>query len=112
MSSMIIACPHCQTRFQVAEDRFLPSGRSVRCSECATSWFVPAPQAIETLSPQTRLNDRADAPGAARPAHPPESRTDRVDQFVHNQHNPHLNSAGPRTAQPAGSDRVVDTDWQ
>ncbi|MEL6790747.1 MAG: zinc-ribbon domain-containing protein [Pseudomonadota bacterium] len=109
MSSMIIACPHCQTRFQVAEDRFLPSGRSVRCSECATSWFVPAPQAIETLSPQTRLKDRADAPGAA---HPPESRTDRVDQFVHNQHNPHLNPAGPRTAQPARGDRVVDTDWQ
>ncbi|MEL7201548.1 MAG: DUF3426 domain-containing protein [Pseudomonadota bacterium] len=107
MSTMIIACPHCHTRFQVAEDRFLPSGRSVRCSECATSWFVPAPQAIETLSPQTRLNDQ---PARTRPA--PESQSARVDQFVHNQHNPHLATDELRTGQTRAKEQVVDTDWQ
>jgi len=48
---MIISCPSCATRYDVDDDRFQPDGRSVRCAECAESWFVPAPTAVENLMP-------------------------------------------------------------
>jgi predicted Zn finger-like uncharacterized protein len=48
---MIITCPTCTTRYDVVEERFLPDGRSVRCAECNESWFVPAPEPIEDLTP-------------------------------------------------------------
>ena len=46
---MKITCPNCTTRYNVDESRFLPDGRSVRCSECDESWFVPAPDDIDDL---------------------------------------------------------------
>ena len=48
---MIITCPDCATRYDLDVDRFLPNGRSVRCSNCGESWFVPAPEPIEDLQP-------------------------------------------------------------
>jgi predicted Zn finger-like uncharacterized protein len=48
---MIITCPACATRYDVDDDRFQPDGRSVRCAECAESWFVPAPTPVENLMP-------------------------------------------------------------
>lgn len=48
---MIISCPSCATRYDVDDDRFHPDGRSVRCAECAESWFVPAPTPVENLMP-------------------------------------------------------------
>lgn len=48
---MIISCPSCATRYDVDDDRFQPDGRSVRCAECAESWFVPAPTPVENLMP-------------------------------------------------------------
>ncbi len=48
---MIITCPACAARYDVDDDRFLPEGRSVRCAECAESWFVPAPTPVENLMP-------------------------------------------------------------
>lgn len=44
---MIITCPDCTTRYDVDDERFSPSGRSVRCSSCGESWFVPAPELID-----------------------------------------------------------------
>ncbi|MEM9014556.1 MAG: zinc-ribbon domain-containing protein, partial [Pseudomonadota bacterium] len=43
---MIITCPECATRYNVEDDRFLPDGHSVRCTNCGVSWFVPAPEAL------------------------------------------------------------------
>ena len=51
---MIITCPECATRYELDEDRFLPNGRSVRCTSCGESWFVPAPQPIDDLRPLPR----------------------------------------------------------
>ncbi len=44
---MIISCPECATRYSVEDDRFFPDGRSVRCSSCGESWFVPPPETLE-----------------------------------------------------------------
>ena len=44
---MIITCPDCATRYDVVDDRFTPNGRSVRCTACDESWFVPSPEPLE-----------------------------------------------------------------
>ncbi len=56
---MIICCPSCATRYEVDDARFSPNGRSVRCAECDESWFVPAPEPIEDLTPLSP-RDRGD----------------------------------------------------
>lgn len=39
---MLIACPHCQTQFQVAASA-IGDGRTVRCARCRESWFAEPP---------------------------------------------------------------------
>jgi predicted Zn finger-like uncharacterized protein len=39
---MLIACPHCQTQFQVAAHA-IGEGRTVRCARCRESWFAEPP---------------------------------------------------------------------
>ncbi len=53
---MLITCPKCDTRYDVADERFTPDGRSVRCADCDNSWFVPPPQPIEELLPLQSRN--------------------------------------------------------
>lgn len=46
---MLIACPHCQTQFQVAASA-IGDGRTVRCARCRASWFAePPPVFAEAL---------------------------------------------------------------
>ena len=37
---MIITCPHCQTRYEVADRAIGDRGRSVQCANCANSWLA------------------------------------------------------------------------
>ncbi|MEO1135888.1 MAG: zinc-ribbon domain-containing protein [Pseudomonadota bacterium] len=72
---MIITCPDCATRYDVDDDRFSPSGRSVRCSACGESWFVPAPELIDAEP----LEDDAleEKPAARRKSAPKKKATKR-----------------------------------
>ncbi|MEX6632996.1 zinc-ribbon domain-containing protein [Hyphococcus lacteus] len=63
---MIITCPDCTTRYDVDDERFSPNGRSVRCSSCGESWFVPAPELID-VEPIKESNVRADKEKTERP---------------------------------------------
>lgn len=64
---MIITCPDCTTRYDVDDERFSPNGRSVRCSSCGESWFVPAPELID-VEPIKENDSRADKEKPERPS--------------------------------------------
>ncbi len=74
---MIITCPECTTRYDVDDERFSPNGRSVRCSSCGESWFVPAPELLDMepldKKPRKRAadkdDDRAEREDRGPPAH-------------------------------------------
>ena len=79
---MIISCPNCTARYEIDDEKFLPGGRSVRCSDCATSWFVPAPQGIETLLPAARISSDTNnrEANAAFARSEPQGRPDRENE--------------------------------
>lgn len=60
---MIITCPDCATRYDVDDERFSPNGRSVRCSSCGESWFVPAPELIDVAPLEEKAPVRRKAGG-------------------------------------------------
>ena len=48
-SPMLIACPNCQTSYQLADVAIGPAGRFVRCSRCQTQWRA-TPQGNEAAA--------------------------------------------------------------
>jgi len=38
---MIITCPHCQTKYQVAYEAIGSAGRKVQCAQCRQAWQQP-----------------------------------------------------------------------
>ena len=52
---MIIICPECATRYNIDDAAFVPNGRSVRCTSCDESWFVPPPESLDA-----KLDDELD----------------------------------------------------
>lgn len=94
---MIISCPSCATRYDVDEDRFQPDGRSVRCSECAESWFVPAPTPVENLMPLSPKSRKLNDEPRREPAGTREGRIRFDDAFEDDVDEP-LFDAAPRKA--------------
>jgi len=51
LATVVIACPHCGTRYQVPYATLGASGREVQCAQCGKSWHaqasVPPPPAID-----------------------------------------------------------------
>lgn len=43
---MLLTCPNCSTRYLVPDASIGVSGRRVRCSQCAHSWFQSAPESL------------------------------------------------------------------
>jgi predicted Zn finger-like uncharacterized protein len=46
---MLLACPSCETRFQVAAAALGPEGRTVRCAQCRHRWFATAEPVMESV---------------------------------------------------------------
>lgn len=53
---MIIVCPECQTRYKTTAKAIGPNGRTVRCANCSSSWFV-ASEADELTLDRLALED-------------------------------------------------------
>ena len=53
---MIIVCPDCQTRYKTTAKAIGPNGRTVRCANCSSSWFVAA-EADELTLDRLALED-------------------------------------------------------
>lgn len=75
---MIVGCPECQTRFVAPLEKFLPSGRKVRCAKCGHAWF----QEVEAKSPPAEpeaVETTVEAPAKTETASTPtESLMDRA----------------------------------
>lgn len=48
---MIIECPRCASRYEVADGLIGPAGKSVRCAKCSNVWLAKAVDAAEAVPP-------------------------------------------------------------
>jgi predicted Zn finger-like uncharacterized protein len=64
---MQIACPNCETAYQVDASSLGPSGRSVRCARCRTVWFAADTTALSEIAASYRAEIAQFATTAAGP---------------------------------------------
>lgn len=72
---MKLTCPECTTQFLISPEAIGTNGRTVRCSQCAVTWFVAAEPDIMELRDDLETNS-IEAIVSADDAH---SSTDTVD---------------------------------
>jgi predicted Zn finger-like uncharacterized protein len=54
---MIIACPSCDTRFEVNAAAFPPGGRKVKCARCAHVWHAASPAGVPVQADAIELEE-------------------------------------------------------
>lgn len=59
--AMLIVCPNCASRYEIAEAKIGVGGRKVRCASCQTTWQIEAPQAAEPPPTNDILQSDLDA---------------------------------------------------
>jgi predicted Zn finger-like uncharacterized protein len=64
---MLLACPHCETQFQVAAAA-IGNGRTVRCASCRNSWFAE-PEPVFAESVMAAGGEASEASFEVEPAH-------------------------------------------
>ncbi|WP_436151905.1 zinc-ribbon domain-containing protein [Bosea sp. LjRoot90] len=58
---MLIVCPNCASRYEIAEAKIGTGGRKVRCASCQTTWQIEAPRADELRPTNDILQSDLDA---------------------------------------------------
>ena len=58
--TVVIACPHCGTRYQVPPETLGKTGRKVACAHCGQSWMADPGSALPVPEPDDRLFNEAD----------------------------------------------------
>ncbi len=100
---MLISCPRCDARYDVDDQRFYPAGQSVRCADCAATWFVPAPRQVETLRPADKVRPAAPDEPAQTSRRPERRRHPRSDD---------IDPIAASRLRHRDTDEIVDTDWK
>lgn len=59
--AMLIVCPNCASRYEIAEAKIGAGGRKVRCASCQTTWQIEAPQVAEAPPTNDVLQSDLDA---------------------------------------------------
>lgn len=70
--AMLIVCPNCASRYEIAEAKIGTGGRKVRCASCQTTWQIEPQQASEAgaaaeILPSDFQAAIPDLPGAPSP---------------------------------------------
>ncbi len=66
---MIIACPNCQTKYNLPESKLAPGGSKVKCARCAHVFLAKPPaMSLEDTAEQLLQSPEAKAPAAASDA--------------------------------------------
>lgn len=76
---MLIACPNCQTSYQLADVAIGPAGRSVRCSRCQNQWRATSPSAHKGAQDQSQDSPPWAAAAELEPAKVSEPAADEVE---------------------------------
>ncbi len=67
---MILTCPDCSTRYSAPDGAVGPNGRTVRCANCGTTWFVSAePDIFELRDNQVPELEPVSAPAGDAQTH-------------------------------------------
>lgn len=82
--AMLIVCPNCASRYEIAEAKIGTGGRKVRCASCQTTWQIEAPQAIAAQPADEVLQSDLDAAIPDLPNAPsPEQTAAELEEELH-----------------------------
>ncbi len=82
---MVITCPECSTRFNVADERIPDAGAKLRCARCRHIFMVHKPVADEPAAVREEEMTINPSPEADRTTAPEPTVNDRVDSFSRDQ---------------------------
>jgi predicted Zn finger-like uncharacterized protein len=68
---MLIVCPNCATSYMIDPAAMPPSGRTVRCARCKTTWFAGGPTSEVANFVDGVIAEAEAQPGAPLPSVPP-----------------------------------------
>lgn len=105
---MIITCPNCQTRYQVAENAIGSAGRKVQCANCQKSWSAVAEPEPDPPAPKPKL---VKTPPADTPTEPEDDRlfTDDDEAALDEEFAREQESASPKKKTGAADEADDDT---
>ncbi|MGX1786302.1 zinc-ribbon domain-containing protein [Bosea sp. NPDC055332] len=72
---MLIVCPNCASRYEIAEAKIGTGGRKVRCASCQTTWQIEAPPAVAAQPTDEVLQSDLDAAIPELPSPPTPEQT-------------------------------------
>lgn len=80
---MILTCPACGTRYQMADDKFGTSPRTMRCARCKHDWVeYPVSAPLPPLPEDANNSHSTPEKHSKQPPLPPESMTEDTSTFM------------------------------